>query len=77
MNSTQAISRSTILDSVRKNQPAALPMPTIPNFHTNEPGDLVSTFCASLARMAGVAMTDDVPDLDSFLRTKFPNAKVI
>ena len=77
MNSTQAISRSTILDSVRKNQPAALPMPAIPNFRTNQPGDLVSTFCASLARMAGVAVTDDVPDLDSFLRTKFPDAKVI
>jgi len=27
--------------------------------------------------MAGVVVTDDVPDLDSFLRAKFPDAKVI
>jgi len=81
MNSTQALSRNTILDSVRANQPAAQPMPTIPHFHTNQPSDLVATFRESIARMAGVAVTDvlddDVPDLDSFLHAKFPDAKVI
>ena len=82
MNSTQALSRNTILDSVRANQPAKLPMPSIPHFHmnqhhTNQPADLVAAFCESIARMAGVVVTDHVPDLDSFLRTKFPNAKVI
>jgi L-lactate dehydrogenase complex protein LldG len=80
MNSTQALSRNTILDSVRANQPATQPMPTIPHFHTNQPADLVTTFCESIARMAGVVVTDllneDVPDLDSFLRAKFPDAKV-
>ena len=76
MNSTQALSRNTILDSVRANQPATQPMPTIPHFHSNEPADLVATFCASIARMAGVVVTEDVPDLDSFLRAKFPDAKV-
>src|ERR1700723_3846427 len=30
-----------------------------------------------IARMAGVVVTDHVPDFDSFLRTKFPDAKVI
>src|SRR6202167_3188031 len=77
MNSTQALSRNTILDSVRANQPAAQPMPTIPHFHTNQPSDLVATFCESIARMAGVVVTEDVPNLDSFLRAKFPDAKVI
>jgi L-lactate dehydrogenase complex protein LldG len=81
MNSTQALSRNTILDSVRANEPATQPMPTIPHFHTNQPVDLVATFCASIARMAGVVATDvldnDVPNLDSFLRAKFPDAKVI
>ena len=77
MSSSQALSRNTILDSVRANQPAAQSMPTIPHFHTNNPTDLVATFCESIARMAGVVVTDHVPDLDSFLRTKFPNAKVI
>src|ERR1700721_1260184 len=76
MNSTQALSRNTILDSVRANQPATHPMPTIPHFHTNQPADLVATFCQSIARMAGVVVTEDVPDLDSFLRAKFPDAKV-
>ena len=77
MSSSQALSRNTILDSVRGNQPAAQPMPTIPHFHTNTPGDLVATFRESIASMAGVVITEEVPDLDSFLRTKFPDAKVI
>jgi L-lactate dehydrogenase complex protein LldG len=81
MNSTQALSRNSILDTVRANQPAAQPMPTIPHFHTNTPPDLVATFRESIARMAGVVVTDvlkdGVLDLDSFLRAKFPNAKVI
>jgi len=50
MNSTQALSRNTILDSVRANQPAAQPMLTIPHFHTNKPADLVATFRESIAR---------------------------
>src|SRR5271168_1867189 len=77
MNSTQTLSRNTILDSVRANQPPARPMPTIPHFHTNQPADLVATFCESIARMAGVVVTDHLPDLDSFLRTRFTDAKVI
>jgi len=77
MNSSQALSRNTILDAVRSNQPATQPMPTIPHFHTNTAADLVATFSESIDRMAGVVVTEDVPDLDSFVRTKFPNAKVI
>jgi L-lactate dehydrogenase complex protein LldG len=77
MSSTQALSRNAILDSVRANQPAARSMPIIPHFHTNQPADLVATFSQSIARMAGVVVTDHVPDLDSFLRTRFPDAKVI
>jgi L-lactate dehydrogenase complex protein LldG len=46
-------------------------------FDTNQPSGLVATFCESIARMAGVVVSDEVPDLDSLLRTKFPNAKVI
>jgi L-lactate dehydrogenase complex protein LldG len=82
MNPTQTLSRNTILDSVRANQPAAQPMPTIPHFHTdrlqaNKPAELVAGFCESIARMAGVVVDGDVPDLDSFLRAKFPDAKII
>ena len=35
MSSSQALSRNTILDAVRGNQPATQPMPTIPHFHTS------------------------------------------
>jgi L-lactate dehydrogenase complex protein LldG len=77
MNPTQALSRNTILDSIRANQPAAQPMPTIPHFHTDQPADLVAAFCESIARMAGDVVTEDVPDMNLFLRAKFPDAKVI
>jgi L-lactate dehydrogenase complex protein LldG len=77
MNTTQPLSRSTILDSVRANQPNAQAMPTIPHFRANKPADLVAAFCESIALMAGVVVTENVPDLDSFLRNKFPDAKVI
>jgi L-lactate dehydrogenase complex protein LldG len=77
MSSTQALSRNTILDAVRGNQPVAQPMPKIPHFHSNQPSDLVKIFLESIARMAGVVVTEDVPDLDSFLRSRFPDAKVI
>jgi L-lactate dehydrogenase complex protein LldG len=77
VSSSQALSRNTILDAVRGNQPATQPMPAIPHFHTNTSADLVATFCESIARMAGVVVAEDLPDLDSFLRANFPNAKVI
>jgi L-lactate dehydrogenase complex protein LldG len=81
MNSTQTLSRSAILDSVRANQPVAQPMPTIPYFHKDQPADLVTTFRESIARMAGVVVTDvledDAPDLDSFVHAGFPDAKII
>jgi L-lactate dehydrogenase complex protein LldG len=77
MNTAQALSRNAILDAVRANQPAMQPMPTIPHFNTNTSADLVTAFCESIARMAGVVVTEDVPDLDSFLRTKFPDARII
>ena len=77
MTSVQALSRNLILDLVRGNQPTAQPMPTIPHFPMNKSGDLVASFRESIARMAGVVVNDDVSDLDLFVRTKFPDAKVI
>lgn len=77
MSSSQALSRNTILDAVRGNQPPKQPMPTIPHFHADQPANLVAIFSESIARMAGVVVSEDVPDLDSFLRARFPDAKVI
>jgi L-lactate dehydrogenase complex protein LldG len=76
MKPTQALSRSTILESVRANEPAARPMPTIPHFHANAATDLVATFCESITHMAGVVVAE-ASDLDAFIRTTFPDAKVI
>jgi len=77
MSSTQLLSRKSILDSVRANQPASQPMPTIPHFRPQTSAGLVATFSESIARMAGVVVTEDVPELGSFLRAKFPDAKLI
>jgi L-lactate dehydrogenase complex protein LldG len=66
-----------MLESVRQNQPAAHGMPAIPHFHAIGAGDLVATFCDSLAKMAGVVVSDVVSNLDSFLRSRYPDAKVI
>ena len=82
MSSSQALSRNTILDTVRSNQPAAQPMPIVPHFHTNQlqtnqPADLVAAFIESITCMAGIVVTEDLPDLDSFLHARFPDAKVI
>jgi L-lactate dehydrogenase complex protein LldG len=74
---TETLSRNAILDSVRANQPSALPMPTIPHFRTNQPPDLVPAFSKSIARMAGGVVTDQAGDLDTFLRSRFPDARVI
>jgi L-lactate dehydrogenase complex protein LldG len=77
MSLTQALSRNPILDSVRANRPPAKPMPTISHFHANQSTDLVAAFCDSIAQMAGVVVREEVPDLSSFIRTKFPGARVI
>src|SRR5580692_1000988 len=77
MNSTYAPSRNTILDSIRSNQPSRQPMPAIPHFHTNQSANLVAKFSESIARMAGVVVADNVLDLNSFIESKFPNARII
>lgn len=69
--------RNAIIDAVQKNQPASLPMPHIPHFGIDDTNDLVESFSQGVARMAGTVIPDAVPDLDDFVRSRFPNAKVI
>lgn len=69
--------RNAILDAVKKNQPASLPMPQIPHFGVGDTKDLVELFSQGIIRMAGTIIPDTVPDLDNFVRSRFPNAKVI
>lgn len=69
--------RNTVLDSVRKNQPASRPMPQIPHFAIDDTNDLVELFTQGVVRMAGTVIRDAVSDLDDFIRNKFPDAKVV
>ena len=69
--------RNAIIDAVQNNQPASLPMPHIPHFGIDNTNDLVESFSQGVARMAGTVIPDSVPDLDDFVRSRFPDAKVI
>jgi L-lactate dehydrogenase complex protein LldG len=77
MSALQPSLRNSILDAVRKNQPAPIPMPTLPQCRSSASIDRVADFSAALKRMAGVAIANDVGDLDSFLRNRYPEAEVI
>ncbi|MET0217492.1 MAG: LUD domain-containing protein [Burkholderiales bacterium] len=70
-------SRDEILARVRKNQPAAQPLPAVPTFD-RDLASPVETFKGNLARMGGAFL--DAPaggNLDALIREKFPDAKVI
>jgi L-lactate dehydrogenase complex protein LldG len=70
-------SRDEILARVRKNQPAAQPLPAIPTFDTAT-GSPLERFGAALVRMGGKLA--DAPaggDLDTLVRRLFPDAAVI
>jgi L-lactate dehydrogenase complex protein LldG len=69
--------RNAILDTVQKNQPASQSMPHIPHFGINDTNHLVESFTQGVVKMAGTVIQDARPDLDDFVRNKFPNAKVI
>ena len=70
-------SREFILDAVRRNQPAARPLPDVPRFE-GPTGNLLASFSAALERMGGtLAMPPADGALDSFLAQRFPQARVI
>jgi L-lactate dehydrogenase complex protein LldG len=70
-------SRDEILARVRRNQPAAQPLPSVPTFD-RELRSPVETFKANLARMGGAFVDARVGEsLDALIRERFPDAKVI
>jgi L-lactate dehydrogenase complex protein LldG len=69
--------RNAILDTVQKNQPASLPMPHIPHFGIEDAYDMVESFTQGVLKMAGTVVPDAISDLDDFVRSRFPTAKVI
>jgi L-lactate dehydrogenase complex protein LldG len=70
-------SRAQILARVRRNQPPWRALPEIPSF--DRPlADIWDVFAKALARMGGsVALPPQGVALDDFLRTRFPEARVI
>jgi L-lactate dehydrogenase complex protein LldG len=81
----EVTSRSSILDRVRRNEPAQRPMPQVPTFDKPPASTAatLATFSAALARMGGVVAkvpaegSLDASTLDAFIRERFPHAKVI
>jgi L-lactate dehydrogenase complex protein LldG len=69
--------REDILDRVRRNQPAAIPHPDVPDFTRLAKSDLARTFAKSLEVMAGVLIDKPPDDLAAFLRKQFPKAENI
>jgi L-lactate dehydrogenase complex protein LldG len=70
-------SRDFILDRVRRNQPAPLPLPEMPRFE-RPPAPLWEAFAAALARMGGVVAEAPARDqLNRLISERFPAAKVI
>ena len=70
-------SRELILERVRRNQPAALPLPEVPDFTRTVEGPLAA-FGSALTRMGGRLV--DAPaqaSLDRFIGGLFPTARVI
>jgi L-lactate dehydrogenase complex protein LldG len=70
-------SRDDILARVRKNQPPAQPMPSVPTFDMAT-GSALENFKAALLRMGG-KIADPRADggLDAMVRRLFPDAKII
>ena len=70
-------SRDDILARVRKNQPAAQPLPAVPTFDTDI-GSPLERFKAAVLRMGGKFADPPADgDLDALIGRLFPDAKVI
>jgi L-lactate dehydrogenase complex protein LldG len=69
--------REDILYRVRRNQPAAVTHPDVPDFTRIAGADLIGTFAKSLAVLAGVFVETRPNDLGAFLRKQFPDARNI
>lgn len=70
-------SREAILQRIRASQPAPQPLPAMPTFAARWPASL-EAFKASLTRMGGRLVEAPADgDLDTQIRTLFPEAKVI
>jgi L-lactate dehydrogenase complex protein LldG len=71
-------SRDEIIARVRRNQPAARPLPEVPAFDDVATGSLLESFGAALVRMGGKLVEAPADgDFDALVRSLFPDARVI
>jgi L-lactate dehydrogenase complex protein LldG len=68
--------RDEILGSVRRNQPAHRELPEVPTFH-RQSRQLISVFSEALIYMSGEFVERPPSDFSVYLRSKFPDAKII
>jgi len=69
--------RDTILQNVRNNQPSYRELPAVPKFHSEQPVHLKKTFTEALKELSGEVVTEPPAEFETFLRKRFPDAKVI
>jgi L-lactate dehydrogenase complex protein LldG len=69
--------REEILDRVRRNAPAAVEKPEVPDFCRLGHSDLIPAFKQSLELMAGMLVERPPQDFAEFLRKQFPHANNI
>jgi L-lactate dehydrogenase complex protein LldG len=69
--------RDTILQNVRNNQPTHRELPAVPEFHSERTVDLKNKFTEALKELSGEVVTEPPADFETFLRKRFPDAKVI
>ena len=69
--------RQEILARIRKNQPAARPLPKVPTFDSGSTTPLVERFKAGVIRMGGKFVDPPAESLDKLIKRLFPEAKVV
>jgi L-lactate dehydrogenase complex protein LldG len=70
-------SRSEILARIRKNQPAALPLPEVPGFERRAATSLLEGFKAGVLRMGGKIVEPSDDGLEALVARLFPDARVV
>ncbi len=69
--------REDILGRIRKNQPAATPLPPVPTFDAVDSVPLLERFEAGVVRMGGKVVAAPAGPLDALIRSLHPEARVV
>jgi len=70
-------SRALILERVRRNEPAGVPMPAMPPLAPSGPS-MLDSFAEALERMGGQLLHEPAAgSIDALIRERFPDARVV